>query len=71
MSWAPFTPQIRSLGPSYIHNETYIRFCYDPNAFFSDLDKTLPRFGDCSIYMHDVRADQNVFENAFCQIASH
>ena len=31
---APFTPPIRSLAPSYFHNETYIRSWYNPHALF-------------------------------------
>ena len=34
MPSAPFTPPIRSLGPSYAHNKTYIRSWYDPHALF-------------------------------------
>ena len=58
MSSAPFTPPTRSLGLSYFHNGTYTRSWYDPHAFFPDLDKTLTRFGDWSVQMRDVRADQ-------------
>ena len=56
MSLAPFTPQIRSLGPSYVW-DLYTLVIW-PTRFIPDLDKTLTRIGDLSVQMRDMRADQ-------------
>ena len=62
MSSAPFTPPTRSLGPIYARDMTL--------TLYSRSDKTLIRFGDWSVEMRDVRADQNAFENASCEMPS-
>ena len=58
MSSAPFTLSTRLLGPSYVHNGTYIRLVIWPSRFIPALDKTLTRLGDWSVQMRNVRADQ-------------